>query len=1041
MPARDWIPRLSVTRPVTVVTAFLVILVVGIIATARIPLQMMPSGFSPPFLWVWIPYQDSTPMETEARIVKPIEEQVATVPGLKRLESESRSDNASLSLEFHSSIDMDEAYNSVTDRLERAMPSLPSDVERTFIWRFDPTDEPVIWAGISVPEGVEDLHYLVTRVLQKRIERIPGVGRVDVWGVDEAVVWIDFDREALMSHGIDLVGLMERLGSDNFQLASGQVTDRGQVRYVRALARFESLEDIETWPVAPNLTLSDVAAVEYRPTATADINRIDGKEGAAIAINKESSANTVEICEEIRKAFAEVEADPRMKGFTFPIFFDQGQLIQESVDTLEESAIEGGILAVLVLILFLRQWRITVLIAATIPASLLLTVTVLYFRGDSLNLLSMLGLMLAVGMVVDNAVVVVETIFRRRQEGQDPRTAAIEGTSEVLLPITLSTLTSVVVFLPVILMSEDASFSFFMGALGLPVVFIQIGSLIITLLFTPLSTVWLGGTQIAEDSKWIRVLTERVDRGVTALLRNRVDSFIGIVAMVLLTVVVPARSVGCSDSADGNLNDFTVRFEVPPAFTYSERLETIQAFEQMVETNEARWGVRVYRTRMSASSNAGRLYVYLTDEGELPREEVLAEVEKAMPDLPGVLPEVGWSEGEAGKNASIQVRLVGEDTEVLAKLSEEARRRIKSVEGILGVHSDTESSGGDEMRLEINRDASARYGVSAAMVGRLVSFAMRGAPLPPWYQGDKEVRVFARFGLEDRSSVDQLLDFQVGSPTAQRAVPLRSLVDSEVGKGWGSINREDRRTALGLTADLSPGTEKEAAYVAVEQALAGMDWPRGYGVDRGGGWEDQQASDSARNLALLLSVVFVFLIMGVLFESFLLPLTVIMTVPMAMLGVYWGLWLSGTPFDVMAGVGMIILIGIVVNNGIVLVDVVTEQRALGVDRETALRHAVRTRLRPILMTALTAAVGVVPMALGDATFIGIPYAPLGRVILSGMIVATILTLFFVPYLYAVLDDLRAAGGRWLAYAWPRSSKRGAAPPTPVASETAPPRPS
>ena len=1022
MAARDWIPRFSVTRPVTVVTAFLVVVVVGIIASARIPLQMMPSGFSPPYLWIWIPYEDSTPLETETRIVKPLEEQVATVPGLKKLESEARSDNASLSLEFHSSVDMDEAYNAVTDRIERAMPALPTDVERTWIWRFDPTDEPVIWAGISVPEGVEDLHYLVTRVVQKRLERIPGVGRVDIWGVDEAVVWIDFDREALMSHGVDLVGLMDRLGRDNFQLASGQVTDRGQVRYVRALARFEDLAAIKSWPVKPGLVLSDVARIEHRAAASADINRIDGREGAALAINKESSANTVEICREIRAAFAEIEADPRMKGFSFPVFFDQGQLVQESVDALEESAIEGGVLAVLVLILFLRQWRITFLIAATIPASLLLTVTVLYFRGDSLNLLSMLGLMLAVGMVVDNAVVVVETIFRRRQEGQDPRTAAIEGTAEVLMPITLSTLTSVVVFLPVILMSEDASFSFFMGSLGLPVVFIQIGSLIITLLFTPLSTVWLGGKEIAADSQWIRALTDRVDRGVTALLRNRVDTFIGVVAVVVVTLLLPAQAVGCSGEADSNLNDFTVRYELPPVYTYAERLATVEAFEKMVEAHRDAWGVRVYRSRLSASSNAGRLYVYLEDDGELPRSEVLDQVKRALPDLPGVVAQVGRSEGEGGQNATISVRLYGEDTEVLARLSEEARRRIKSVDGILGVHSDSETAGADEMRLVVNREAAARYGVGASMVGRLVSFAMRGAPLPPWYEGEKEVRVFARFGLEDRGSVDQLLDFEVGSPTAMQAVPLRSLVEPGVGKGWGAINREDRRTALGLVADLAPGTEQERAYVGVEKALEGMDWPRGYGVDRGNEWDEQQASDQARNLALILSITFVFLIMGVLFESFLLPMTVIMTIPMAILGVYWGLWASGTPFDAMAGVGLVILIGIVVNNGIVLVDVVTELRAKGVDRETALREAVRTRLRPILMTALTAIVGVIPMAVGDATFIGIPYAPLGRVILSGMLVATVLTLFFVPWLYAVLDDLRGTGGRWFAWVWPRRSR-------------------
>jgi HAE1 family hydrophobic/amphiphilic exporter-1 len=1023
MAARDWIPRFSVTRPVTVVTAFLVVLVVGILASVRIPLQMMPSGFSPPYLWIWIPYSDSTPLETEARVLKPLEEQVATVPGLKRLSGEAQSDNASLSLEFHSSIDMDEAYNAVTDRIERAMPSLPADVERTWIWRFDPTDEPVIWAGISVPEGVDDVHYLVTRVVQKRLERIPGVGRVDVWGVDEAVVWIDFDREALMSHGVDLVGLMDRLGKDNFQLASGQVTDRGQVRYVRALARFESLEDIQRWPVQGGLTLSDVASVAHRPAASADINRIDGQDGAALAINKESSANTVEICREIRAAFAELEADPRLRGFTFPVFFDQGQLIQESVDTLEQSAVEGGILAVLVLILFLRQWRITVLIAATIPASLLLTVTVLYFRGDSLNLLSMLGLMLAVGMVVDNAVVVVETIFRRRQSGQDPRTAAIEGTSEVLLPIVLSTLTSVVVFLPVILMSEDASFSFFMGALGLPVVFIQLGSLVITLLFTPLSTVWLGGKEIAEDGRWIRALTAWVDRGVAALLRNRVDTFIGVTAVVILTILLPARAVGCSGEADGNLNDFTVRYDVPAAYTYAERLEVVKAFEAVAEENRERWGIRVFRSRLSSSSTRGRLYVYLRDDAAMNRADVLKEVERALPDLPGVTHELSWNEGEGSGNTTISVNLYGDDTEVLSRLSEEARRRMKGVPGVLGVHSDAEAGGSDEMRLLVNRDAVARYGVSASMVGRMVSFAMRGAPLSPWYAGEKEVRVFARFGLEDRSSVDQLLDFEIGSPTAMRAVPLRSLVESGVGKGWGRIQRQDRRTALALTADLAPATEKEAAYAGVEAALAEMEWPRGYGVDRGNEWEEQQASDQARNLALLLSVTFVFLIMGVLFESFLLPLTVIMTIPMAVLGVYWGLWATGTPFDVMAGVGFIILIGIVVNNGIVLVDVVTELRARGVEREAALREAVRTRLRPILMTALTAIVGVIPMAVGDATFIGIPYAPLGRVILSGMLVATVLTLFFVPWLYAVLDDLRDTGARWFAWAVPRRVAR------------------
>lgn len=1013
------IPRFSVTRPVTVVTAFLVILVVGVITALRMPVQMMPSGWTPPYLWIWVPYEDSTPIETEARITKPLEEQLATVPGIKSLGSTSRSDNANLELEFHGSSDMDEAYNAAADRIERTMPSLPDDVERAYIFRFDPSDEPVVWAGLSVPKGTEDVHYLVTRIVQKRLERIPGVGRVDIWGVDEAVVWIEFNREALLANNVDLLTLMSKLGADNFQLASGRVEDRGAVRYVRALSRFETLEDIRGYPVAPGVRLADVAEVAYKTAASADINRIDGQDGAALAINKESSANTVEVCEEVRAAFAELEADPRLVGFKFPVFFDQGTLISDSMDALKESAWEGGLLAVFVLILFLREWRITMLIAATIPSSILLALTIMYFRGESLNLLSMLGLMLATGMIVDNAVVVVETIYRRRQDGQDPVTAAIDGTAEVLLPITLSTLTSIVVFLPVILMSEDATFSFFMGALGLPVVYLQVGSLFITLLFTPLSTVWLGGTDVKPDANWVKALARWVDRGVAAALAHKLDTFIGLLAVLLVTLVVPVQAVGCSDESDSNLNDFSVRYEVPAAYTYAERLEVVKAFEKMVEDHHDRWGVRVYRSRLTSGSKNGRLYVYLQDAGSgaMPREEVLDEVKRVLPDLPGVTTTVGWGESGGQQSSSISVKLVGEDTQRLQELSKEAMRRLREVPGVLGAHSDVEAAGDDEIQFGVNREVALARGVSAQSVGRMISFAMRGMPLAPWYQGEKEVRVFSRFALEDRSSVDQLLAFEMGA--AGGAVPLRNLVDSQVAKGWGSIERQDRQTSLGLTVDLAPDVTTEEAYLEVEAALGQMEWPRGYGVDRGNEWADQQASDAARNLALLLSITFVFLIMGVLFESFILPLTVIMTIPMAMFGVWWGLWLTGTPFDAMAGVGMIILIGIVVNNGIVLVDVITELRASGLDRDEALRRAVGLRLRPILMTALSAVMGVVPMAVGSDTFVGIPYAPLGRVILAGMIVATVLTLFFVPYLYAFLDDTRAAFGRWLAFVRPR----------------------
>lgn len=1019
-----WIPWISVTRPVTMVTAFMVVLVVGLIAWMRIPVQMMPSGFSPPFMWVWVPYEDATPTETEAAIVKPMEDQIATVPGLKRMRSNAEPDAASFSLEFHSSVDMDDAYNSVTDRIERAMPALPDDVKRAWIFRFDPSDEPIIWAGISAPAESPDLHYLVTRIVQKRLERIPGVGRVDIWGVDEPIVWIDFNREAIQAHHVDLLTLMGTLGSDNFQLASGRVTDRGQIRYVRQLARFETLEDIRRFPVADGVVLSDIADVQYRAASDSDISRIDGKEGGGMAINKESSANTIEVAEAVREAFAELEADPRLAGFHFPVFFDQGELIADSMHHLERTAIEGAVLAVIVLMLFLREWRITTLITATIPSTLLLTFTVMYFRGDSLNLLSMLGLMLAVGMVVDDAVVVVEAIYRRRQMGQEAHRAAIEGTAEVLLPVTASTLTAVVVFLPLILMSGDEGFSFFFGSLGLPVVFVRLGSLLITVFFTPLSTVWVRGDRMKPEARWVIWLTERVDRGVAWVLKHPSDTLVGVVGAGMLTIMLPVQGVGCTDNADGNINDFDIRFEVPAAYTYAERLDVVKAFEKVVEDHRDDWGVRVYRSRLGAEDSDGFLGVYLEEDptGERTRAQVMKEAKEALPDLPGVRATIGWGDN-ASDNTKIAVQLKGEDTDTLVSLSEEAMRRIRAVPGVLGVRNGVSSGGKDELHLMLRRREAAERGVTGEAIGRLVSFAMRGYQLTPWFQGEKEVRVFARFAQKDRDSVDKLMDFDVA--TAAGPIALRGLVDPAPGKGWGSIHRENRQTSLTLDVDLGPDLKPEDAHLLVDNVLGGMQWPQGYGVDHGSFWQDEAESQAAQMMALLLSITFVFLIMGVLFESFLLPLTVITTIPMAIFGVYWGLWLFGSELDPMGVVGLVILVGIIVNNGIVMVDVITELRAKGVAMEEAARDAVRIRLRPILMTALTAAAGVAPMAFGTATFVGIPYAPLGQVLLSGMIVGTVLTLFFVPAFYVALDRLRASGARWFAYVMNRPALRGA----------------
>lgn len=1014
---REWLPRLALDRPITVLMGFVALLVLGFVAWTRIPIQMMPDGFEPGFMWVRVNYPGSAPVETDEKIVGPVTAHLSTVAGIASLRSFADADGAGFAVELHGSVDADEAYNDVVDRLERALLDMPDDVDRYGIYRYDPNDQPVIWAGVQIPDDVEDEWHLVTRVIQPRLERIPGVGSLDVWGVPQNGIWIDYDRERVSAHGIDLGRVQQQLATDNFQMASGRIVDRGLVRHARSLARLD-IEDFPSWPVSDALVLSDIADVRVGAARSSSINRINGQEAAAIAIRKESSANTVELARDVAEAFAELEADPRARGSRFFIFFNQGDLIQESIDNLVDAALTGGVLAVVILFVFLREWRATLLIAASIPLSLLMTVGVLWSRGDTLNVMSLMGLMLAVGMVVDNAIVVVETIYRRRAEGASPREAAISGTGEVNLAIVASTLTTMVVFLPVILMSENAQFSFFMGQVGFPVVFALGASLIVALLVAPLVTTALGDVTIRPDPRWLQALSTRYRRVLSWVLSHRLDATMMTAAAVMITMMVVVPGVKCSSGLDQNLNDFTIRFTVPPQADLNQREDIVRRLEEVVEAHREEWGVRVHRTRLREDSTRGSLNVYLESDGPLGRDEVMKRAREALPDdMPGVRATIGWDVSDRGGAGANQLRLVvhGEDVDVLMGLAQELERRVESVEGVIDATVDAVDDGLDELRLVIDRDALIRYGVSAQQVGRVVSYAMRGSALTPVRIDEKEIRVTSRFSLEDRSDLDTVLGFEVYSPTTGSLVPIRAMARPEVARGLGQIRREDGRTSMGVTVDLAEGTTSFQMFDAMDAALADMVFPRGYSWSKGQRFDMQKENDAAMGLALLLSVCFVFLLMGVLFESFVLPLGIITTIPMAVAGSVWLLWLTGTPFDTMAGVGTVILVGVVVNNGIVLVDRVTQLRREGVPRTEALLEAGQRRLRPILMTAMTTICGLIPMAVGSSGVVGIPYAPLGRTVIGGLFAATALTLLLIPVLYTLLDDLRTGAMSWFAW--------------------------
>ncbi|MEE2827727.1 MAG: efflux RND transporter permease subunit [Myxococcota bacterium] len=1002
------LPRFALRRPVTVSMVLLASLVMGVISWSRIPVQLMPSGYDFPYIWVWMPYKASTPRETERQIVQPVEDAIETLPGVRRLEARASRNFARFEIELNQGTDMDEAYNGLVERLERTRVELPDDFEQYYVYKYNPSDQPIVWAAVTLPSDAEDPAYVIETRIQGALERVPGVARVEFNGAHRARVYIDFSREALESHKVSLYEVMQSLQSDNFTMPSGDLQADGRVVLLRSIASFESAREIARLPIREGLVLEDVAEVVLARPVSGSIHRVNGETAASMDIYKESGANTIEVCEGVRAAIDRLGSDPRLRDYAVHPFFDQGALIQESVDTLRNAALQGGVLAIFVLLLFLRRLKVTVLIALSIPLSLLMTVVIQYALGESINLLAMMGLMLSVGMTVDNSVVVVESIYRRRELGDSPREAAVLGTAEVALAILAATLTTVVVFLPLILMSDDAEFSFFMGRLGLPVCFALACSLVVALVFVPLVTLATGPP--AAPSALARSMTGAYVRLLSLVLRKRSSAF-ALTLLLLFSISIPMNHLKESDSTEGGIIDFVIGMEFPATFTTAEIDDALRSYEEEVEEKRQEWGIRAIRVRRWEGSRRGFLMAFMDkrERGSLTKEEIT----EALPDLleevdiPGVQTWVGWRRNSDDEN-KLTVRLTGDDSDRLVVLGDEVVRRLRDLPGVLGVEADIDERGTDELHVDVHREKAARYGVSPDILARSVAFGFRGMSLRPALIDGREVPVQAGFRLEDRADVRRLEDFGVWSPVGGQ-VALGTVAALSFHRGHGTIRRQDRKTSLSVSVTLEE-EDVAAGYALIRQGLSSLELPRGYSWSPGRRWDRLKEQDRARKFALLMSVSFVFLLMGMLFESVWTPLSVLFSIPFAFVGVYWMLFLTGTTFEMMAGIGLVILVGIVVNNAIVLVDRVQQHRQAGLDRDEALLCAGRDRFRPILMTAATTIVGLLPMALGESGLIGIPYFPLGRAVIGGLIVSTALSLLLVPLFYTYLDDLRSLLG-------------------------------
>jgi hydrophobic/amphiphilic exporter-1 (mainly G- bacteria), HAE1 family len=999
--------RLSLQRPVTATMFFVSMLLIGLIAAFRLPLEFLPE-VEAPFLFVDMPYQGSSPAEIEESIARPAEEALATIPGIKRMFSQSRSEGASVFMEFDWNRDIQIAAADARERLDAIRGELPSDFQRYFVMKFGTADSPVLRVRISSELDLSGQYELFEREVKRRLERLPGVARVDISGIAPPEVEIELINDRVTAHGIDLNALAQRLSAANFSVSAGQITEADRRLRVQPIGELRSLDELRALPVNERgLRLSDIARIELKPGRLDYGRRLDGRPAVGLDIMKERSANLVDVSRLVLAEIDQISQLPAFDDIQMLILHDQAEGVTTSLSELGKAGLLGTGLSIMVLFFFLRHWPSTLMVSLAIPICFVMTLGFMFFVGMSLNILSMMGLLLGVGMLVDNAVVVVESIYQKREKYPDnPFRCAIEGTREVQIAISAGTLTSIIVFLPNIF-GERNFIAIYLSQVAYTITISLLCSWLVAVSLIPMISSRIKAPKhLHEAQVSANRLQDRYARLLDWSLHHRWKT-IGLILLVVAVSVVPMMGTKFDMFPNGETREAELSYRWNGSYRLEELSKAVREVELYLEERREEFEItQIYSWYSERGWAATR--ITFTDEGKMtPTPKLMDQILKDLPK--SAMAEISFQDnnnGPGGGGDGLQVSLVGDSSLVLDELATSVVPVLKALPLARDVYADNGAKS-REIQVQVDRERALSYGFSAQQVAQYIGIALRGTPLREFRAGTSEVPVWLRFQESDSAGLDDLRDFKLATPDG-RQVPLMAMVDIRVVAGPSTINRQSRQTALPIKIKLADGVTMNDARKDIEKAMEGFELPAGYRWNFGNSFDRDDQAGKQMLFNTLIALVMVYVVMAAVFESISFPAVIITTIFFSALGVFWLFWLTGTTFSIMAAIGILILMGVVVNNGIVMVEHINTLRRQGEDRHTALVHGCRDRLRPILMTMGTTILGMLPL-----TFAGVqmggdgpPYYPMARAIVGGLAFSTGVSLFALPTFYVIVDSMR-----------------------------------
>ncbi len=1015
------ISEFAIKRPIFAIMITLVVLVLGFISLSRLPIDLMPD-ITYPTLNISTSYPNTAPEEMEQMITRPIEEAMSSVPGVEEVFSTSSQGSSTVRVMFAWGSNLDEAANEIRERLDRIIGRLPEDIQRPTLRKFDPAQMPVLQLGALSDLDPIQVRKIIDQQISYRIERVPGVASVTIWGGLEREIQVNLFPDKVKALGLPLDLIISKIRQENIDVPAGTIEKGNYEIVIRIPGVYTDIEQIRNTIAAVRggapIRLRDIASVEDAYRRVTRIARVNDTPGIRVMVYKQSGKNTVKIVEGVLAEIDKLKEDyPQIQ---FIAVRDSAKFIRNAISNVGSSAMYGGLLAVFVLLFFLADVRSTLVIALSIPISIIATFSLIYFGKMTLNVMSLGGLALGVGMMVDSSIVVLENIFRLKQGGMPTNRACVEGSREVTGAIIASTVTTLIVFLPMAFVRGSSGIMF--KQLAYVVSFALLCSLFVSLTLVPLFSSRLLATtgasgqrrepKLAAKSRALFAKLENTYKGILHYSLGHRFRVLALAAFLLALSLFLMRFIGreyLPETDEGEVR-VTVEMEVGTRLSVmDQKLKDVTVMVKQlvpeISSVEESAGSGGWR----GGANQGTITLRLTPKSQRTRSstEIATDLGRKLSQVPGVQIRTRASGNQmmfgmrgGGGQERLQVEVRGYDIEVAQALAEQVKLVVEKTPGVSDVRL-SRLEGSPEQHLIIDRQKASEMKLSVNQVASFIQTILMGSQASQFREGGREYRILVKVKDSEMMDVSDILDLTMTNSDGQQ-ISLRNVINVQAKRGPQQVERRDRERIITISGELA-GRDMGSVITDVRQGLKNVPVPRDFTIGFTGDFEEQQKAFRELLISILLALFLVYMVMAMLYESLRDPLIVMFSVPLAIIGVVFILILTGTTFNVETYIGCIMLGGIVVNNAILLVDYTNLLRRRDkMPMKEAIEEAGRRRLRPILMTAMTTIMAMIPLALGLQEGSEVQ-TPLARAVIGGLISSTLITLVVVPVVYSLFE--------------------------------------